>query len=130
MLYLRSRLGSLVQELRTSTFRKGAIALTAAAAMAAGGALVSFPAAAQETVLGDAQCRTARAVAIAVLEKYSGKISEPLANSFAAFNKSCDLKTKFERVPGTPDDDAFGEFRVKIIAIRTADVGKSVALAR
>jgi hypothetical protein len=67
-----------------------------------------------------AQCRDARAVALATLKKYSGKISAALAKSFGRFSETCDLSTKFDTVPGTADDDAFGEFRVKMTVIRSS----------
>lgn len=115
---------------RTSSFRKTAIGVTAGTALAA---LAVFPAAAQQAALPqtltDAQCKTAIGVTIATIQKFKGRLSVPLLTSFKEFMKDCDLKTKFDRAPNTPDDDAWAEFRLKLIAIRSAENGKPAALA-
>ena|SRR5688572_18801982 len=80
------------------------------------GATAKQPAAA--TVLPDAQCRTARAISSEILQRYTGRMSAELARGFGEFGRTCDLATRFERVPGTADDSAWGEFRVRIIALR------------
>lgn len=77
--------------------------------------LSALSASAQET-LTDAQCRDARAVALATVRKYA--VSAALAQSFAKFAQKCDLETNFDIVPGTDDEKAFGEFRIKLFAIR------------
>jgi hypothetical protein len=90
-------------------------------AAAAATAAAVFPAAAQ-TALTPQQCEKAISISTGILTKYRGKISADLARSFGRFRESkCDLKTDFTRVQGTSDDDAFGEFRVLLIALKTAD---------
>ena len=100
---------------RPSSFRKTAIALTTGAVLAAAAA---FPAAAQQA-LNDSQCRDARAVALATMKKFH--ISPSLAEGFVSFSKSCDLGTKFDMVPGTSDEKAFGEFRLKMTVIKMSN---------
>lgn len=78
---------------------------------------VSHPVKAQ-MALSAAECRDARAVALATLKKFRGRISAPLAASFARFSETCDMATKFETTPGSKDDQAFAEFRVKVAALR------------
>jgi hypothetical protein len=83
-------------------------------------ALASPPATAQQT-LNQAQCRQARAVTLDILKRYTGKMSAPLAKSFGRFVENCDVKTQFDTVPGSADDQAFGEFRIKMTVIRTSE---------
>jgi hypothetical protein len=113
---------------RPSSFRKSAIALTTVAALAA---IASFPAAAQQAAsLTPQQCENAISVSTGIMTKYRGRISEDLARSFGRFRDSkCDLKTDFTRVQGTQDEKAFGEFRVLLIAMRTASNSKQTVLA-
>jgi len=70
--------------------------------------------------LNAAQCRQARAVALDILKIFTGKISAPLARSFARFAETCDVTTQFDTVPGSADDQAFGEFRIQMTVIRTS----------
>jgi hypothetical protein len=129
MLYSNTRLGSLFQDLNASTFRKGALALTAAAAMFAGtSALSVFPASAQE-VLSDAQCTSVKGATIVTLRDFRGKISAEFAESLGEFSKTCDLKTKFNRVPGV-DDNAWDAFRVRMHMIRSSQASTPAALAQ
>jgi hypothetical protein len=72
-----------------------------------------------QSALTASQCRNARAVALATLKKYTGKISASLARSFGRFSDTCDLTTKFDTASGTADDDAFAEFRLKMTVIRS-----------
>jgi len=73
------------------------------------------PAAADQ--LPPKQCRDAQAVAAAVITRYN--ISPRLATSFRKFRLSnCDLETDFERDTDV-DENAFGEFRLKLIALST-----------
>ncbi|WP_375414126.1 hypothetical protein [uncultured Bradyrhizobium sp.] len=130
MLQSLLRLGSQNSDLDSWNFRTTALGVTAGGAMLA---LAAFPAAAQQAALPQAltgpQCKTAIGVTIATMQKFKGKLSVPLLTSFREFMKDCDLKTKFDRVPGTADDEAWGEFRVMLTAIRTADRGKPGTLA-
>ncbi|WP_375415056.1 hypothetical protein [uncultured Bradyrhizobium sp.] len=93
----------------------GLVGMTAFAAVAAKGQQVQ--------VLSDSQCRDARAVTLATLKKYNGRMSAPLARSLGRFSEKCDLSIKFDVVPGTADEDAFGEFRLKITVIKTSSLG-------
>jgi hypothetical protein len=89
--------------------RKSAIAASAIAAF-------GLPAAAEQA-LSPLQCRDALVIGNAVMTKYA--VSPRLATSFKNFRLSnCDPKTVFERDTDI-DDKAFGEFRVKLIALRT-----------
>jgi hypothetical protein len=70
----------------------------------------------------DKQCRDAISIATHLMTKYRGRISEQLARSFGRFRDSnCDLGTDFTRVEGTSDDEAFGEFRLRLIVLRMPD---------
>jgi hypothetical protein len=76
------------------------------------------------------QCENAISVSTGILTKYRGKISVKLIESFDRFRDSkCNLKTDFTRVEGTADEKAFGEFRVLLIAMRTASNSKQTVLA-
>jgi hypothetical protein len=94
------------------------VAVATIGLLAASGA---FGAAAQTGApLTTKQCSDAISISTAIMTKYRGRISEKLARSFGQFRDSnCDLKTTFTRVEGTADDAAFGEFRLKLIALRT-----------
>jgi hypothetical protein len=71
------------------------------------------------------QCRDALSIATQVLTKYRGRISAKLVQSFGQFRESnCDLGTSFVRVEGTADDEAFSEFRVRLIALRMPEGAK------
>jgi hypothetical protein len=107
-----------------STVRGAALAM----GVGASSLLAAFPAAADET-LTEAQCRLAKGATIRTLEEYTGKISAPLAESLGEFAKSCDLKTKFNRVPGQ-DDVPWDVFRARITNIRISAIGAPPALAR
>lgn len=106
--------GGFMQPVST-TVKLAAVAMTAASAIGLG-----FSAAAQEVrppFTAD-QCRTAQAVIYELLGKYSGRMSAELARSLGAFSKSnCDMTTTFEHRPGQ-DDNAFGEFNLRMVAIR------------
>ena len=88
-----------------------------------------YPAAAQQVALTPQQCRDAIIIAGAIKDRFAGKMSVQLIDSFARFRDSnCDLDTNFVRE--TPaDNEAFKEFRLRLIAMRTADVSKPQSLA-
>jgi len=140
VLYSQPRLGSHHYDLTTSAFGNTAQNLTSArmrraiagAAMGALAVLAAFPVNAQQQVaLTSKQCEDAVSISTAIMTKYRGQISEKLARSFGQFRDSkCDLGTPFTRVEGTADDKAFGEFRLKLIALRTADVSRPAVLAQ
>ena len=86
-------------------------------------ALLGFPAAAQQA-FSLTQCRDALVVGNAILSKYA--VSQRLASSFKNFRLSgCNPKTVFER-ENEVDEDAFGEFRIKLIALRTEAAQRSL----
>jgi hypothetical protein len=92
--------------------------------------LGAFPAAAEQAFTPK-QCENAIAISTSILDKYKGRISEKLVSSFGRFRDShCDLATPFTRIEGTADDQAFGEFRLKLIALRTANLSRPQALAK
>lgn len=67
--------------------------------------------------LGAKQCSDAVAIAHAIMKKHA--VSPRLAASFRKFRLSnCDLETDFERDTAV-DETAFGEFRLKLIALAT-----------
>jgi hypothetical protein len=73
----------------------------------------------QSNTLTEQQCRDAISISTGIINKYGKEISSKFADSFVAFaNSNCDLDTPFTRVEGTKDEDAFGEFRLRIIALR------------
>lgn len=79
--------------------------------------LVANPHDLQAGQLKEKQCSDAIAVAYAVMEKHA--VSPRLAASFRKFRLSkCDLDTDFERDTAI-DETAFGEFRLKLIALST-----------
>lgn len=99
-----------------------------AAALVGASVLASFPAAAQE-MLPPNLCSQANDVAYAIMSKYP--ISPSMATSFNRFRVSkCDLDTDFNTL--TPvDEQAFGEFRVKLIALKKmASVSPSQLVAK
>jgi hypothetical protein len=120
------------------SFRQTALALTTGAILAA---TAAFPAAAQKAaapssqqastsqfLIGD-KCRGAKAATIITLEEYAGKMSAPFAQSLGRFSASCDLTTKFDRVPGQ-DDKAWDAFRVRLNIIRTSAAPAATSLAQ
>src|SRR4051794_35214365 len=104
--------------LYTPSFRQTALALTTGAILAAAAA---FPAAAQQAAAPSSQqaspsqflvgekCRSAKGATLRTLEEFTGKMSAPFAQSLGRFSASCDLTTKFDRVPGQ-DDKAWDTF--------------------
>jgi hypothetical protein len=103
---------------------KPAISLRYSLAAAAAAIVAASASAQAQTALTPQQCEKAISVSTGILTKYRGRISVDLAQSFGRFRDSkCDLKTEFTRVKGTSDDEAFGEFRVLLIALKTADIG-------
>lgn len=105
--------------LKPATYHRNSLIAAAAAIVTA-----STPVSAQN-VLTPQQCEKAISISTGILTKYRGKISADLAQSFGRFRDSkCDLKTEFTRVKGTSDEEAFGEFRVLLIALKTADAGR------
>lgn len=84
-----------------------------------------FPAAAQQAKapFSARQCDDAKSVIIGLLSKYQGRISADMARSFGAFTQSnCDLNTNFVR-NNAADEQAFGELRVRLVALRTGTNG-------
>jgi hypothetical protein len=89
-----------------------------------------FSAAAQQVALTPQQCSDAISVAAAIVQRNSGKLSQSMIDSFVQFGKSkCDLGTNFVR-ENAADNDAFKEFRLKLIAMRTAALTQPQALAK
>jgi len=112
-----------------SPFRSfGSRAAALATAVAVGASALAFPAAAED-VLSDAQCMSAKGAVIATLREFRGKMSAPLAESMGEFAKTCDLKTKFNRVPGQ-DDKAWDTLRLRITNIQISSVSMPDTLAR
>jgi hypothetical protein len=107
-----------------STVRGAALAM----GVGASSLLAAFPAAADET-LTDAQCRNAKAATIRTLEEFTGKMSAPMAQSLGRFSATCDLKTKFDMVPGL-DEKVWDTFRVRLNLIRTSRAQAPGALAQ
>jgi hypothetical protein len=68
-----------------------------------------------ENALTHRQCSKAIAFSEGVRQRY--RISAHLISSFNQFKAStCDLRTVFKVAAGTRDKDAFGEFRLMVIA--------------
>lgn len=113
--------------LPTTSFRTGATALTTAAVIG----LSAFGAAAQQqSALTAKQCSDAISIANAVVQSHKGKLSQELVESFVRFGKSnCDLNTDW-KLMGKADEQAFGEFRLRLVALRSADIGKPQTLAK
>jgi hypothetical protein len=85
-----------------------------------------YPASAQQAALTPDQCRNAQIIGNAIMEKY--KVSSQLAESFGKFVFSkCDMNTEWQLATDV-DKKAFGEFRARIVALRTA--AASPALTR
>jgi hypothetical protein len=88
----------------------------------AGATLASaiFPSAAQQVALTPEQCRNAQIIGNAVFDKHP--ISSDLAKSFVSFVSSkCDMNTDW-KLATDADKKAFSEFRLRLIALRTAAV--------
>jgi hypothetical protein len=65
------------------------------------------------------------------LDRYRGRVSPQLLESFLAFNRSaCDLSTPFVRVEGTADEQAFGEYRVLLIALKMTSAARPAPLTK
>jgi hypothetical protein len=129
MLYSALRLGSLLPELTRFEFGRTARSLTAGALMSLAAA---YPAAAQQagTPFTAKQCSDAVSIATVLVEKNKDSISRALVDSFVRFSRSnCDLNTDWE-LAGQADERIFGEFRVRLVALRSADLNRSPALAR
>jgi hypothetical protein len=62
------------------------------------------------------------------MKKYD--VSAPFSQSLARFAKNCSLETKFDMVPGSVDEKAFGEFRVLMSAIRMSQRATPATLAQ
>lgn len=63
------------------------------------------------------QCDDAKRLALTVMRRYP-TMSSALAGSFRSFAEKCDPGTLFIRDTDV-DEQAFGEFRVKLVALRT-----------
>jgi len=106
------------------TIRKAALRRIAFATLAGALLLATFPAGAQPPLTKD-QCYQAMAVVDALTTKYNGRISADFIKSIKTFvARDCDMDVEFKVIPGTSDKDAFGEFRLKITAIKTAEASK------
>jgi len=116
------------------TVLAAAVALTGASA-ALGQQLVDNikpaplpPAAATAALLPPDQCRSAILIGTEIMERNA--ISGRLASSFERFRLSnCRLDTVFERETDI-DNRAFGEFRVRLIALRMSAANSPAALAQ
>jgi hypothetical protein len=76
-------------------------------------------------------CSDATKIGTALLERHNGRVSRQLVDSFLAFDRSaCDLNTVFIRVEGTDDERVFGEYRVRLIALKMDAASKSSRLAQ
>ena len=108
--------------MRTSAVTAKLIAATLTAASVVG---AIFPAAAQQA-FSQQQCRDAQVIGNAIMQRYA--ISDRLAGSYRRFiGSGCDMNTDWELV--TPvDQQAFGEYRIRLVALRTADARGSKAL--
>lgn len=90
--------------------------------------LNAFPAAAQQA-LSPKQCSDAISIADAIVQANKGKISPDLINSFVKFGESkCDMNTDW-KLMNKIDEQIFGQFRVRLIALRTAAVSRPGVLA-
>jgi hypothetical protein len=99
-----------------------------AAAIAAAGAIGASGA--QADSLNPKQCDDAISLATTIVQRNAGKISPGLKDSFIAFSKSnCDLNTDW-KITGQVDESIFGEFRLKLIALRSAAVSRPDVLAK
>jgi hypothetical protein len=114
------------------SFRRNRVAMTLAAGIATASALGTFSAAAEEAgkPFTQTQCSNAISIANALVQANRGQISNGLVDSFVRFSKSkCDLNIDWN-LTGKNDEKVFGEFRVRLIALRSADVGKPAVLAK
>jgi hypothetical protein len=96
-----------------------------AAAFLGASLLPMFSASAQEVLAGN-KCYDAKAVAMATMQQ---NVSAAFRRSLAQFGLSCDLKTKFDTIPGTADDKVWQDFIVKINAIKLSRTNKPADLA-
>lgn len=104
---------------RSGSFRRAAIGLASAAMIG----LASFAATAQQVVLTSQQCSNAISIANGIVERNQGKISKELIGSFVQFSSSrCNMDTDW-KLTTKADEDAFGEFRLKLIVLRRAAAG-------
>ena len=90
-------------------------------------ATVTGPAAAQQPngSFSAQQCSDALSIAHQLVARNAGKISNDLRDSFARFGKSnCDLETDW-KTTGKRDEEIFAEFRLRLIAMRTANEAKA-----
>ena len=56
-----------------------------------------------------------------VFQRYEGKLSTELIADLREFSrKDCDRTVQLRMMKGTADDEAFGEFRVKMAVIRAS----------
>lgn len=86
------------------------------------------PAAPTAARLPEEQCRNAIIISNAIMRREP--ISPRLAASFGRFGESqCSLDTVFERDTDV-DERAFGEFRVRLIALRMTDANPPRVLAK
>jgi hypothetical protein len=95
-------------------------------------ATVTVPSAAQQVngSLSAQQCSDALSIAHQLVARNAGKISSDLRDSFARFGKSnCALETDW-KTTGKQDEEIFGEFRLRLIAMRTANAAKAPTPAR
>ena len=115
--------------LSPANFRRAAFGITTAAAIGLSAFVPGSVVAQEVAALNDTQCRLAKGATIRTLEEFTGQMSAPFALSLGTFAKTCDLKTKFERVPGQ-DDKAWDTFRVRMHVIRTSQAPAAATLAQ
>jgi hypothetical protein len=76
-------------------------------------------------------CSDAIKIGDAIIRRYEGRVSPQFIDSFVAFGRSaCDLSIVFVRVDGTADEQAFGEYRVRLIALKMDAASKSSRLTQ
>jgi hypothetical protein len=76
-------------------------------------------------------CEDAIKIGDGVIERHKGRVSPQFINSFVAFGRSaCDLNTPFVRVEGTADEQAFGEYRVQLIALKMTSAARPAPLTK
>lgn len=131
MLYSASRPGSLLPELTRFDFRKTALGLTAAVAMLGS---ASMPAAAQQvgTPFTDKQCRDAVVIITDVYKGFidRGGLSSQFTNGVNAWTDN-GCQGQMETVAMIENDKkAFGEIRLRIIAMRTQASAQPVSFSR
>lgn len=85
----------------------------------------------QPNRLPTSMCDDAVKIGLAILERHNGRVSRQLLDSFLTFGRSaCDLNTVFVRVEGTADEQVFGEFRVRLIALKMDAASKTGRLTQ